>query len=460
MFDKKIPVEPYRIKVVEPLKKTTKEEREIILEKAGYNVFSIPAESVVVDLLTDSGTAAMSHDQWAGMMQADESYAGAKSFYRFEQAVKNIFGYKHVIPTHQGRAAERILFDVMLDTDDYVPNNTHFDTTRGNIEVRKGHAVDLVIDEALDTEIEIPFKGNMDVDKLKKFIHDFGPSKIPLIMMTITNNSAGGQPVSLENMRLVSQVCLQHRIPFFFDACRFAENAYFIKKREAGYEQKSIIEIAREIFACADGAFMSAKKDALVNIGGFLTLNNDILAEKLRNNLISSEGFITYGGLAGRDLEAVACGLSEGVHEDYLEHRIAQMNYLGSLLSEGGIPIYKPIGGHAVYVLADKFLPHIPRDQFPGWALSVELYRTSGVRAAEIGGVMFGKKDPDTGEEEFPALELLRLAVPRRVYTISHLQYVAEALIKIYQNRDDLKGMKIVHQAPHLRHFTVRMKPL
>ncbi|HEN20749.1 MAG TPA: tryptophanase, partial [Desulfobacteraceae bacterium] len=294
------------------------------------------------------------------------------------------------IPTHQGRAAERILFDVMLDADDYVPNNIHFDTTRGNIEVRRGHAIDLVIDEALDPEIEIPFKGNMDVDKLKKFINDFGPSKIPLVMMTITNNSGGGQPVSLENMRLVSQICLQHRIPFFLDACRFAENAYFIKKREPGYERKSILEIAREIFACADGATMSAKKDALVNIGGFLTLNNDILAEKFRNNLIVSEGFPTYGGLAGRDLEAVSLGLTEGLHEDYLEHRIGQVNYLGRLLYEAGVPIYKPVGGHAVYVLADKFLPHIPREQFPGWALSVELYRISGERTAEIGGVMFG----------------------------------------------------------------------
>lgn len=460
MFDKKIPVEPYRIKVVEPVKKTSKEERESILQKAGYNVFNIPAESVFIDLLTDSGTSAMSDGQWAGIMQGDESYAGAKSFFRFEKAVKNIFGFNHVIPTHQGRAAERILFDVILEADDYVPNNIHFDTTRGNIEFRRGHAVDLVIDEALDPDVEIPFKGNMDVDKLRKFIKNFGPSKIPLVMMTITNNSGGGQPVSLENMRLVSQVCLQNRIPFFFDACRFAENAYFIKRREAGYEQKSILEIAKEIFACADGATMSAKKDALVNIGGFLTLNNDILAEKLKTNLTMSEGFPTYGGLAGRDLEAIACGLTEGLHEDYLEHRIAQVNYLGALLHEAGIPIYRPVGGHAVYVLADKFLPHIPRNQFPGWALSVELYRTSGVRAVEIGGIMFAKKNAETGEEEFPPLELLRLAIPRRVYTVSQLHYVAEALIKLYQKKDNVKGMKIVHQAPHLRHFTIKMEPI
>lgn len=458
MFDKKIPVEPYKIKVVESIKKTTKKEREGLLQEAGNNVFNIPAESVFIDLLTDSGTSAMSDLQWAGIMRGDEAYAGARSFFQFEDAVKNIFGFNHVIPTHQGRAAERILFDVMLDADDYVPNNIHFDTTRGNIEVRRGHAVDLVVDEALNPEVEMPFKGNMDVAKLKKFIHDFGSSKIPLVMMTITNNSGGGQPVSLENMRLVSQICLQHRIPFFFDACRFAENAYFIKKREAGYEQKSILEIAREIFACADGATMSAKKDGLVNIGGFLTLNNDILAEKLKNNLIMSEGFPTYGGLAGRDLEAISCGLGEVLQEDYLEHRIAQVNYLGRLLHESGVPIYRPVGGHAVYVLADKFLPHIPRDQFPGWALSVELYRISGVRAVEIGGIMFGKKNPKTGEEEFPPLELVRLAIPRRVYSVSQLQYVAEALVKLYQNRDSIKGMKITHQAPHLRHFTIRME--
>ncbi|MBC7360893.1 MAG: tryptophanase [Candidatus Aminicenantes bacterium] len=454
----KSPVEPFRIKSIERIKLTSRREREAILQEAGFNVFNIPAEKVFIDLLTDSGTSAMSDNQWSGMMIGDESYAGARNFFHFESAVKNIFCFKHVIPTHQGRAAERILFETLVKKGDYVPNNIHFDTTRANVEVRGAKAVDLVIDEAYDPDSEHPFKGNMDVDKLKKFIEKKGTQKIPLVMLTITNNSGGGQPVSIKNIKEVSQVCKQHGIPLFFDACRFAENAYFIKKREKGYEKKSILEIAQEIFSYGQGAIMSAKKDALVNIGGFVTLDDDLLAEKLKNLLILSEGFPTYGGLAGRDLEAIARGLEEVLEEDYLEYRVSQVAYLGKLLDQAGIPIFKPVGGHAVYLLADRFLPHIPRHQYPGWALTVALYREAGIRAVEVGGVMFARKDKKTGKEIFPKLELVRLAIPRRVYTSAHLEYVAEAIIDLYKNRDKIRGLRIVRESPHLRHFTVRME--
>lgn len=458
MKDIKSPVEPFRIKSIERIKLTTRREREAILQEAGFNVFNIPAEKVFIDLLTDSGTSAMSDNQWSGMMIGDESYAGARNFFHFESAVKNIFCFKHVIPTHQGRAAERILFETLVKKGDYVPNNIHFDTTRANVEVRGAKAVDLVIDEAYDPDSEHPFKGNMDVDKLKKFIEKKGTQKIPLVLLTITNNSGGGQPVSVKNIKEVSQVCKQHGIPLFFDACRFAENAYFIKKREKGYEKKSILEIAQEIFSYGQGAIMSAKKDALVNIGGFVTLDDDLLAEKLKNLLILSEGFPTYGGLAGRDLEAIARGLEEVLEEDYLEYRVSQVAYLGKLLDQAGIPIFKPVGGHAVYLLADRFLPHIPRHQYPAWALTVALYREAGIRAVEVGGVMFARKDKKTGKEIFPKLELVRLAIPRRVYTSSHLEYVAEAIIDLYKNRDKIRGLRIVRESPHLRHFTVRME--
>ena len=456
----KSPAEPFRIKVVEPLRRSTRAEREAALKKAGYNVFGLPAGKIAIDLLTDSGTSAMSDAQWAGIMMGDESYAGARSFFRFEKAVKNLFGFAHVIPTHQGRAAERILFETLLKKGDSVPNNIHFDTTRANVEVRGGIAVDLVKDEAYDPDIERPFKGDMDTAKLEKLIAAKGKSRIPLVLMTVTNNSGGGQPVSLGNIRAVSAICRRHGIPFFFDACRFAENAWFIKRREPGYARKSVAAIAREMFACADGATMSAKKDALVNIGGFLTLNDGDLASRLKNTLIVGEGFPTYGGLAGRDLEAIAQGLAEVVDEDYLEYRTAHVAYLGRLLDESGVPIFKPVGGHAVYLLADRFLPHIPRDQYPGWALTVALYREAGIRAVEIGGVMFGKLDPKTGREVFPSLEMVRLAIPRRVYTASHLEVVAEALIALHKRRDAIKGLRIVEQAPHLRHFTVRMEEL
>jgi len=460
MAIKRIPVEPYRIKVVEAIRKNTREEREEILKKAGFNVFNIPAEEIFIDLLTDSGTSAMSDRQWGALMIGDESYAGARSFYNFEKSVKDVFCFKHIIPVHQGRAAERILFQSSVKKGDYVINNIHFDTTRANVELRSAHAVDLVVDEAYDPLIDLPFKGNMDVKRLEEFIEEKGRNKIPLVMMTITNNSGGGQPVSVENIRKVSRICKHHKIPFFFDACRFAENAFYIKKREKGYSDKSILDISREMFSYADGVTMSAKKDALVNIGGFIALNDDSLAEELKSILITGEGFSTYGGLAGRDLEAIAQGLKEVIEEDYLEYRTAQVAYLAELLEEVGIPYYKPVGGSAVYILADKFLPNIPRNNYPGWALTLALYREFGIRTVEIGTIMFGKKDEKTGKEIFPELELVRLAIPRRVYTISHIQYVAEALKRLYKEKNKARGLRIVSQSPYLRHFTVRLEEI
>ncbi len=454
----KPPLEPFRIKTVERIKPTSRRERENILKEAGFNVFNIPAEKVLIDLLTDSGTSAMSDQQWAGLMVGDESYAGARSFYHLEAAVKNIFCFKHVIPAHQGRAAERILFGAMVKKGDFVPSNNHFDTTRANIEAREASAVDLVIDEAYDPDSDFPFKGDLDTTKLKKFIEKKGTKKIPLAMLTITNNSGGGQPVSLKNIKEVSQICKQHKIPLFFDACRFAENAYFIKKREKGYENKSILEIAQEIFSYGQGATMSAKKDALVNIGGFVTLDDDQLAEKVKNLLILGEGFPTYGGLAGRDLEAIARGLEEVLEEDYLDYRVGQVAYLGQLLDQASVPVLKPFGGHAIYLLADRFLPHIPRHQYPGWALTVALYRQAGIRTSEIGAVMFAKKDPKTGGEIYPRLELVRLAIPRRVYTSAQIEYVADSIIKLYEKREEVRGMRIVRESPQLRHFTIRME--
>lgn len=460
MLKDKYPIEPYRVKVVEPISRTTRREREDILKKAGFNIFNIPAEKVFIDLLTDSGTSAMSDKQWAGLMIGDESYAGAKSFFHFEKAVKDIFGFKHVLPTHQGRAAERILFETIIKEGDSVGNNIHFDTTQANIEYRGGRAVNLVQDEAYDPDLEADFKGNMDPVRLEQFIAETGPSRIPMVMMTVTNNSGGGQPVSMENIRTISRICRRHKLPFFFDACRFAENAYFILTREQGYQDKCIREIAREMFSYADGATMSSKKDALVNMGGFLTLNEDELAERLKNLLIISEGFPTYGGLSGRDLEALAVGIEEVLDKEYLAYRVGQVQYLGDLLSKAGVPIYKPVGGHAVYILADRFLPHLPRKHYPGWALTVALYREAGIRAVEIGGVMFAKKDEKTEEIVFPKLELVRLAIPRRVYSLSHMHFVADALIELYRKKDQIRGLKIAHQAPHLRHFTVRLEEI
>ena len=460
MADIKAPMEPFRIKMVEPLRTTSRREREALLKEAGLNPFGIPAEKVLIDLLTDSGTSAMSDDQWAGIMTGDESYAGARNFYHLEAAVRSIFGFSHVIPTHQGRAAERVLFGSVLKRGDSVPSNIHFDTTRANIEVLEARAEDLAAAPAYDPDADLPFKGDIDVARLKKFIDKRGTEKVPLVMLTVTNNSGGGQPVSLKNIKETSELCAHYGIPLFLDACRFAENAWFIKKREKGYAKKSVLEIAQEMFSYADGATMSGKKDALVNIGGFVTLDDDALAERIKNNLIISEGFPTYGGLAGRDLEAMARGLHEALDESYLEHRTAQVAYLGELLHTAGVPVFRPFGGHAVYVLADRFLPHLRRAQYPGWALTVALYREYGIRAVEIGGVMFGQKTGKGKEEIFPALELVRLALPRRVYTASHLRYVAEALIDLHKDRNKVRGLRIVHESPFLRHFTARLEEI
>ena len=460
MADIKVPMEPFRIKVVEPIRQVPRREREALLKQSGFNVFGIPAEKVMIDLLTDSGTSAMSDDQWAGIMTGDESYAGARNFFHLEESVRSIFGFSHVIPTHQGRAAERVLFGSIVKKGDSVPNNIHFDTTRANIEVLEARAENLAGPAAYDPDSGQPFKGDMDASRLKKLIDKRGVERVPLVMMTVTNNSGGGQPVSLKNIKETSEVCAHYGIPFFFDACRFAENAYFIKKREKGYAKKSVLEIAQEMFSYADGATMSGKKDALVNIGGFVTLDDDALAEKVKNLLIISEGFPTYGGLAGRDLEAMARGLKEGLDEDYLEHRTAQIAYLGGLLDQARVPVFKPFGGHAVYVLADRFLPHIRRAQYPGWALTVALYREYGIRAVEIGGVMFGQKTGKGKPEVYPELELVRLAVPRRVYTASHLRYVAESLSELYRNKDKVRGLRIVRESPFLRHFTARFEEI
>ncbi|CUS78087.1 tryptophanase [Candidatus Kryptonium thompsonii] len=453
-------IEPFKIKVVEPIKFTTEKEREEILKRAGYNVFNIPAEDVIIDLLTDSGTNAMSSKQWAGIMDGDESYAGSKSFFRFESVIKKIMGFKHIIPVHQGRAAEKILFSIVAGPGKYIPNNTHFDTTRANIEFVGGTAVDLPIPEGIQPDVWHPFKGNMDVERLESFIREKGPENIPLVMLTVTNNSNGGQPVSMQNIREVREVCNKYGIPLFLDACRFAENAYFIKKREKGYENKSILEIVREMFSYADGCTMSAKKDAFANIGGFLAMNDDELALKARNVLIVTEGFPTYGGLAGRDLEAIAQGLEEVLDENYLIYRIRSVEYLAEKLIDRGIPVLIPPGGHAVYLDAKRFAPHIPPEQFPGQSVVVELYRVGGIRSVEIGSVMFGRKDKETGKFIPHTMELVRLAIPRRVYTQSHIDYVIEVITEVYRNRDKLKGYKIVWEAPLLRHFTAKFEPI
>jgi tryptophanase len=451
-------IEPFKIKAVEPIKMTTRQERAKILEEAGYNLFLVPAEDVLIDLLTDSGTAAMSAEQWAGIMRGDEAYACSRSFYRFRDTVQDIFGFKHVIPTHQGRAAERILFSITCKPEDVVPNNTHFDTTRANIEARGAQAVDLPIPEALHPGTYHPFKGNMDTEALRRLIKRIGPERIPLVMITVTNNSGGGQPVSMANIREVKETLSPYGIPLYLDACRFAENAYFIKLREEGYADKSVKEIAREMFSYADGCTMSAKKDGLANIGGFLCTNDDRLAEQERDLLILTEGFPTYGGMAGRDLEAIAIGLEEVLHEDYLQYRIASVKYLGNKIAREGVPIVEPPGGHAIYIDAKAMLPHIPPLQYPGQALVIELYLEAGIRSVEIGSVMFAHKDPETGEEIPAPMELVRLAIPRRVYTQSHIDYVIEAILAVYNRREAIRGLEIVYQAPFLRHFTARFK--
>jgi tyrosine phenol-lyase len=444
-------IEPFKIKTVEPIRWTTKEQRVELLREAHYNLFLLPAHAILIDLLTDSGTAAMSTRQWAAMMEGDESYAGSHSFVRFRRAVEGIFGYRHVIPAHQGRAAERILFNVMCKKGDVVPNNTHFDTTRANVEYVGAEAVDLVIPEGKDPANLHPFKGNLDVAALAQLIERVGARRVPLVMLTITNNSGGGQPVSMENVRAVTEVCRRHGIPLYFDACRYAENAYFIKLREKGYGSKTPKEIAQEMFALGDGCTMSAKKDGMANIGGFLCTNNDTLAQQEENLLILTEGYPTYGGLAGRDLEAVAVGLEEALEEDYLRYRIASTAYLGKHISTEGVPIVQPPGGHAIYLDARAFLPHIPPAAFPGVALAAELYLEGGIRSVEIGTLMFG---------EHAAMDLVRLAIPRRVYTQSHIDYVVEVILEVWKRREKIRGMKIVHEAPFLRHFTAQMQPL
>lgn len=456
----KIPIEPYRIKVIEPIGITTKEEREKILKETGYNIFGVPAEKIYIDLLTDSGTSAMSDNQWAGMMMGDESYAGCRNYFNFEKTVKSIFGYDFVIPTHQGRSAENILFSNIAKPGMCIPGNIHFDTTRANIEYSGAEALDLVIDEGYDPEVEHPFKGNINIEKLERLINEKGRDKIPLIILTITNNSGGGQPVSLDNIEKASKISKKYNIPLFFDACRFAENCYFIKEREKGCENYSIKEIARKIFSSGDGATMSAKKDALVNMGGFITLNDEKLAGEIKNLLILHEGFITYGGLAGRDLEAISRGLTEVLDENYLKFRIDQVRYLGYLLNNADVPIIKPVGGHAVYLNINRMFPGFPRSQFPAQSFVCELYLRYGIRAVEIGTVMFGTTDKQTGKPVYPKMELVRLAVPRRVYTVSHINYIAESIIELFNNKNSIKGLKMTYEAPVLRHFTAKFEKL
>jgi tyrosine phenol-lyase len=443
-------IEPFRIKSVEPLHRTTPEHRERLLEAAGYNLFQIRASDILIDLLTDSGTSAMSIEQWAAMMRGDESYAGSESFYRFEHAVGTLTGFRHVIPTHQGRAAERILFSILCKPGQIVPNNTHFDTTRANIESNGARAVDLPMAAAADTQARVPFKGNMDVDALDQLLQNEGAARVPLVMITITNNSGGGQPVSMGNIQAVRKVTGRYGVPLYLDACRFAENAWFIKRDEPGYADQTPREIAQKMFALADGCTFSAKKDAFANIGGFLCTNNSKLAELETNLLILTEGFPTYGGLAGRDLEAIAVGLEEVLQPEYLEYRIASTAYLGRHIADRGVPIVEPPGGHAIYIDAGRMLPHVPRSQFPGQALAVELYRHAGVRSVEIGSVMFGADARH---------ELLRLAIPRRVYTQSHIDYLVEAILEVNGRRERIRGFEIVSEPQFLRHFTARFRP-
>jgi tyrosine phenol-lyase len=452
-------IEPHRVKMVEPIRLTDRAERERLIESARYNLFLLHADDVIIDLLTDSGTSAMSAEAWAAMMRGDESYAGARSWFRFRDTVRDIFGFEQVIPTHQGRAAERILFSVTVQPGSIVPNNTHFDTTRANIEFCGGKAVDLPCAEAADFESDAPFKGNMDTAALENLVAEHGAEKIPLIMVTITNNSGGGQPVSMANIREICRIARAAGIPFYIDACRFAENAYFIKLREPGYENIPVLDIAREIFTCADGCTMSAKKDAFANIGGFLCTNDAELAQRERNILILTEGFPTYGGLAGRDLEAIAVGLREILDEHYLDYRLLSTRYVVNGLLDSGIPVVAPAGGHAVYLDARRFLPHIEPLEYPGLALAVELYTEAGIRGCEIGTVMFGM-DPHSGEERPARSELVRLAIPRRVYTQSHMDYVLEAIQYVWDRRDAIRGMRIVKAPQFLRHFTAHFEPV
>ena len=450
-------IEPFRIKVVEPIRMTTREERLQLIDKAGYNLFTLHSDDVLIDLLTDSGTSAMSAAQQAALMLGDESYAGSPSFFRFEAAVKDLMPFRHVIPTHQGRAAEAILFSALGGEGKLIPSNNHFDTTRGNIEATGAEAVDLVIDEGRDPQADLPFKGNMDIKKLVAFLERNG-ANVPCVMVTITNNAGGGQPVSLSNLREIAATAKRFGKPFFIDGCRFAENAYFIKLREPGQQHRPLKEIVRDIFSMADGMTMSAKKDAFANIGGWLAMNDDDLALKARNRLILTEGFPTYGGLAGRDLDAIAQGLKEIIDEDYLRYRLRTCAYIGERLQKMGVPIIQPTGGHAVYVDAKAMLPHIPALEYPGHALAVALYVEGGIRACEIGSVMFGQQ-PD-GTEKPAALELVRMAIPRRVYTQSHADYLVEVFEEVAAKKNELRGLRITWQPPAMRHFTCKFAPL
>jgi len=444
-------IEPFRIKSVEPLRHTTLDQREGYLREAGYNLFGIRARNILIDLLTDSGTSAMSTEQWASLMRGDESYAGSESFYRLRRVADHLTGFRHMLPTHQGRAAERILFTVLCKPGHVVPSNTHFDTTRANIEFTGAKAVDLPIPEAADTQLRLDFKGNMDVVALEALIAREGAAHIPLVMLTVTNNSGGGQPVSMANIEAVSRLSRSHGIPFYLDACRFAENAWFIREREPGYADWTPKQIAQKMFSFADGCTFSAKKDAFANIGGFLSTNDDRLAQLENNLLILTEGFPTYGGLAGRDLDAIATGLEEVLEPDYLQYRIASTGYLGRHIADHGVPIVEPPGGHAIYIDAGRMLPHIPPSQFPGQALAVELYRHAGIRSVEIGSLMFGASAQH---------ELLRLAIPRRVYTQSHIDYVVEAILEVNARKSAIRGLEIVEEPPSLRHFTARLRPV
>jgi len=458
MFEPRTIIEPFRVKMVEPLPRRTREQRAAALRRARLNLFALPADEVTIDLMTDSGTGAMSQGQWAAMLQGDESYAGARSFYRFERTVRALTGLRHIIPTHQGRAAERILFSIVGRKGLAVPANTHFDTTRANVEHSGCEALDFVIPEGLDPQSEHPFKGNVDVPRLGHWLeHNAG--RVPLMVVTVTNNSGGGQPVSIENLRAVKALLARHKIPLFLDCARFAENAWFIRQRENDYAHRSPREIAHEMFRLADGAMMSAKKDAFGNIGGFLALNDDALATECRNLLILTEGFPTYGGLAGRDLEALAVGLDEILDERYLEYRIASTRYVWEHLAAAGIPLMRPPGGHAVYLDARRFLPHVPPELLPGQALSIALFLEAGVRSVEIGTVMFGRTRPD-GKQQPAVLDLVRLAIPRRVYTQSHMDYVIEAVQYIWRHRERLGGLGIASEPPALRHFTCAFEPV
>ncbi len=450
--------EPYRIKMVEPIKMTSREERVRLITEAGYNVFSLKAEDVYIDLLTDSGTSAMSQNQWAAIMTGDESYAGSRSFYKLKETINKITGYEYVLPTHQGRAAEHILMEMLVKPGSFIPGNMHFDSTRGHMQIKGAQPLDLVIEEGLNTEADHPFKGNMDLTKLEAVLKEHGPEKVPFVLHTITCNNNGGQPVSMENIKAVSTLASKYKVPLYFDVARFAENCFFIREREAGYGNKDILEIAQEVFSYGDGCVMSSKKDGLVNIGGFMALKDQVLYQQASQLAIIYEGFPTYGGMAGRDMEALSVGLQEVLEIPYLRYRTGQVAQLAQNLINAGVPIMEPAGGHAVYLDAKRFLPHIPQEQFPGQVIVINLYIESGIRAVELGTCAFAEKDPLTGEVKFPDLELVRLTIPRRVYTNTHLEIVAESVTNVYQKRTSLKGLKIVFEAPVMRHFTSRFE--